>query len=201
MKKKYNLNETNNATTNPNNCVATPDGGDTKVATNISQTWAIVVPISTYHKADWLTKNISNPAEVIKSSGKIWLPTTQGILDNLYVENKDKGQPIVADDISISISKIELSITTGAAPLAGASYQEVPFNTTTKQIRKYNNSGTLLNPNFCKFTIKANYYGDTATRMAYDTDYFYKLDPNMESELYTLVNALTAANEAVSAQN
>lgn len=199
--KTYNLNTTDSAT-NRNECVITPGDGGEDISSSASQTYEIVVPVPESHPTAFVSWALANLAEITKSTSKVWLPNVVDgdLLSKYILENVTTGQTIL--DVVPTITKIEGSITTVSGHTVATDFVELPFSVATKQIKKYNNSGTLVIPNFIKVTIKFNPYGDTTSRLSYGDSYYFDLDPEIDSDQYTFVNALSSGtpNDAQSVQ-
>lgn len=186
MDKLYNLDESGN-----NPCVVSPNDLDDGVSASVSQTMAIVVPIEAYFESDWTAAAVTNGAVVNTTTGKVWIPRLSDVLEKYFLEKKEDGNQVT--DIDVTITKMEASITASGT---AASYQEVPFNIEAKEVRKYNDSGTLKTPNYIKFTLQFNPYGNKATKLTYEKDYNYELNPLIDSEQYKFVSALSAENDS-----
>lgn len=194
MFKLYNLNPTYNASTNPNNLVLDPADDETRVLVTKSQIFEIVIPIYDYLPPRWRTVGVSNPAIIDKAQQTVDIPKIQdgGVLNISFSaeKNTDK-EPIL--EISWRITKMEMSNT---AAIEGASYAVSSFSRLRKEVQKFNNSGVRVIGNHLKIYLEANFYGNTDTKLSYDTLYNFLCESLIESEKYNFVDVITSGNDA-----
>lgn len=192
-KKLFNVKKTYNETTNPNNLVVTPDGGDLDVLTSASQVYEIIIPIAQYLPSPWTDVGVSNPAIIDKVSSKIWVPNlAQLVLGTDYSVNKVvDGNPIT--NIVFKWIKWELSI---SANTLAENFEEVAFTDNGNKIVRFNNSGTLVLPNYAKGHLQVDFYGSNNQRLSYLTQYRTKLEGLLPAEQWSIVDSLTVATES-----